>query len=63
MMKIVILDFFLTVDIKCPKELHDLQSDLPFLPGKMEINGHSNLACTLYDKKRIKKRGLDHILK
>ena len=23
------------VDVKCPKNSHDLHSDLPFLPGRM----------------------------
>ena len=31
--------------------MHDLHSDLPFLPEKMKINGHEKLACTLCDKK------------
>ena len=43
---------FLNVDIEYSKELYDLHSDLPFLPEKMEINGHSKLTCTRYDKKR-----------
>ena len=61
--------FFLKVDIEYPKELHDLHSDLLILPEKMEINGHSKLACTLYDKKgyvsHIKniKQALNHGLK
>ena len=50
-MKTEILDFFLKVDFGYPKELHDLHSDLPFLPEKMEINGHSKLACILFYKK------------
>ena len=29
--------FFLNVDIKYPKKLHDLHSDLPFLPERMKI--------------------------
>ena len=47
------IGFFLKVDIEYLKELHDLHSDLPFLPEKTEINGHSKLKCTLYDKKKI----------
>ena len=49
--------------------MHDLHSDLPFLPEKMEINGHSKLVCMLYDKKgyvaHIKniKQALNHGLK
>ena len=63
------IGFFLKVDIECSKELHDLQSDLPFLPQKMEINGHSKVTCTLYDKKgyvaliRNLKKALNHGLK
>ena len=45
------IGFFLKVNFECPEELHDLHSDLPFLPEKMEINRHSKLVCMLYDKK------------
>ena len=45
------LGFFLNADIKYPKELHDLHSDLPFLPERMKINKCNKLACNLYDKK------------
>ena len=31
--------YILEVDVKYPKELHDLHSDLPFLPKKMKNNG------------------------
>ena len=41
---------FPKVDIEYPKELHDLHSDLPFLPEKMKINECSKLVCNLYDK-------------
>ena len=63
------IGLFLKVDIECPKELHDLHSDLPFLPEKMGINRHSKLVCTLYDKKgyvahiRNIKQALNHSLK
>ena len=30
--------YILEVDVKYPKKLHDLHSDLPFLPERMEIN-------------------------
>ena len=61
--------FFLKVYFEYPKELHDLHSVLPFFPEKMEINGPSKLACTLYDKKgyvahiRNIKQALSHGLK
>ena len=44
---------FLKVDINYPKELHDLHSDLPFLPKRMKINKYSKLVCNLYDKKKL----------
>ena len=43
--------YILKVDIKYPKKLHDLHSDLPFLPERMEINKCKKLVCNLYDKK------------
>ena len=46
------IGYFLEADLEYPKELHDLHSDLPFLPEKMKINNHDKLACMLYDKKR-----------
>ena len=39
------------VDVKCPKELHDLHSNLPFLPERMKINKCTKLVCNLFDKK------------
>ena len=44
--------FILKVDIEYPKELHDLHSYFPFLTGKMKINKHKKLVCTLCDKKK-----------
>ena len=63
------IGYFLKVDAECPKELHDLHSDLPSLLEKMKINGHSKLVCTLYDKKgyvahiRNIKQAVNHGLK
>ena len=37
-------------DVKYPKNLHDLHSNLPFLPERMKINKCSKLVCNLYDK-------------
>ena len=44
--------YILEVDVKYPKKLHDLHSDLPFLPERMEINKCKKLDCNLYDKKK-----------
>ena len=43
--------YILEVDVKYPKNLHDLHSDLPFLPERMKIDKCNNLVCNLYDKK------------
>ena len=61
--------YILEVDVKYPKELHDLHSDLPLLPERIEINKCKKLVCNLYDKKKyvvhIKslKQALNHGLK
>ena len=63
------IGYFLKVDIKYPKELHDLHGDLPFLPERMKINKCNKLVCNLYDKKnyvfyiRTLKQALKHSLK
>ena len=44
--------YIFEVDIKYPKKLHDLHSDLPFLPERMEINKCKKLVCNLYNKKK-----------
>ena len=43
-------EYILEVDVKYPKNLHDLHSDLPFLPERMKINKSNKLVCNLYDK-------------
>ena len=43
-------EYILEVDVEYPKDLHDLHSDLPFLPERMKINKCKNLVCNLYDK-------------
>ena len=43
--------YILEVDVKYLKNLHDLHSDLPFLPERMKIDKCNKLACNLYDKK------------
>ena len=46
--------------------MHDLHSDLPFLPERMRINKYIKLVCNLYDKNnyvvqiRSLKQTLDH---
>ena len=61
--------YILEVDIKYPKKLHDLHCDLPFLPGRMEINKCKKLVCNLYNKKKYVvhvstlKQALNHGLK
>ena len=61
--------YILEVDVKYPKELHDLHSDLPFLPKKMKIDKCNKLVCDLHNKKKyvvhIKslKQALNHGLK
>ena len=44
--------YIFEVDVKYPKKLHELHSDLPFLPERMEINKCKKLVCNLYDKKK-----------
>ena len=63
------IGYFLKVDIKYPKKLHDLHSDFPFLLERMKINKCSKLVCNLYDKEnyvihiRALKQALMHGLK
>ena len=40
------------VDIEYPIRLHDIHSDLPFLPERMKIDKCKKLVCNLRDKKR-----------
>ena len=43
--------YILEVDVKYPKKLHDIHSDLPFLPKRMKINKCKKLVCNLLNKK------------
>ena len=58
--------YILEVDAKYPKNLHDLHSDLPFLPERMKIDKCSKLACNLFDRNnyvvdiRSLKQALNH---
>ena len=45
--------YILEVDVNYPENLHDLHSDLPFLPERMKINKCTKLVCNLYDKKTM----------
>ena len=42
--------YILEVDVECPKNLHDLHIDLPFLPERMKIDKCNKLVCNLFDK-------------
>ena len=42
--------YIFEVDVKYPKNLHDLHSDLAILPERMKINKCNKLACSLYDE-------------
>ena len=61
--------YILEVNVKYPKKLHNLHSDLPFLPERMEVNKCKKLVCNLFNKKKyvahIKtlKQALNHGLK
>ena len=59
-------DYLLEVDVKYPRELHNLHNDIPFMCDKMNINGVEKLIPNLYDKKkyiihiRALKQVIDH---
>ena len=61
--------YILEVDVKYPRKLHDLHSDLPFLPKRMETDKCKKLVCNLHNKKkyvvhiRSFKQALNHGLK
>ena len=57
--------YLLEVDVKYPKELHDLHNDLPFMCEKMEIDKVEKLVPNLYNKKNyvIHIKALDQVLK
>ena len=61
--------YILEVDVKYPRKLHDLHSDLPFLPKRMKIDKCKKLVCNLRNKKkyvvhkRPLKQALNHGLK
>ena len=61
--------YIFEVDVKYLKRLHELHSDLPFLPERMEKNKCKKLVCNLYNKKKYVahinalKQALNHGLK
>ena len=44
--------YILEVLVKCPKRLHKLHSDLPFLSERMEVNKCKKLICNLFNMKK-----------
>ena len=44
--------YIFEVDVKYPRRLHDLNSDLPFLPKRMKIDKCKMLVCNLRNKKK-----------
>ena len=61
--------YILEVDVKYPKRLHELHSDLPFLSERMEVNKCRKLICNVFNKKKYVvhinalKQALNHGLK
>ena len=45
--------YILEIDVEYPKNLHDLHSDVFFLPEKLKIDKCNKLVCNLYDKKAM----------
>ena len=43
--------YILKVDVKYPKRLQELHSDLPFLSERMKIDRCNKLVCNLFNKK------------
>ena len=44
--------YIFEVDVKYPKKLHELNSDLPFLSERVDINKCKKLVCNLFNKKK-----------
>ena len=45
--------YILEVDVEYSKNLHDVLSDLPFLPVRIKVNKYNKFVCNLYDKKTM----------
>ena len=45
--------YILEIDVKYPTKLHNLHSDLPFLPRRIEIDKCKKLVCNLQNKKNM----------
>ena len=45
--------YILEVDVKYPKRLHELHSDLPFLSERMEVNKCKKLVCNYITRKNM----------
>ena len=45
-------EYIIEVEVTYPKKLHDLHSDLPFLPERMNIDKCKKLVCNLRNKKK-----------
>ena len=43
--------YFLEVDVEYPKNLHNLHSDLPFLPERLKTEKCIKLVCNVHNKK------------
>ena len=44
--------YILEVDVKYPEKLHNIHSDLPFLPKRMKIDKCKKLVCNFQNKKK-----------
>ena len=44
--------YIFEVDVKYSRRLHDLHSDLPFLPKRMKIDKCKKLVCNFRNKKK-----------
>ena len=61
--------YIFEVDVKYPKRIHQLHSDLPFLSEQTEVNKCKRLICNLFNKKKYVahintlKQALNHGLK